>query len=127
MRVFGSLTEEFQRAVRICTGQSLSDHIVATVFTIFDDDGDGQLSYKEFIAIMKDRIHRGFKVRVSQEQYQFKQFCISGRNENDLVHLFFTRHRRFFDGLRRSKIRVYRGYKVRIHRGFKVRVIGALR
>lgn len=33
-----------------------------TVFKIFDDDGDGQLSYKEFIAIMRDRLHRGFKV-----------------------------------------------------------------
>jgi Ca2+-binding EF-hand superfamily protein len=32
------------------------------VFHIFDEDGDGQLSYREFIAIMKDRLHRGFKV-----------------------------------------------------------------
>jgi len=50
------------RAVKICTGTSLSRHLVHTVFQIFDEDGDGQLSYKEFIAIMKDRIHRGFKV-----------------------------------------------------------------
>uniref|UniRef100_A0A6A7G061 Calcium uptake protein 3 n=2 Tax=Hirondellea gigas TaxID=1518452 RepID=A0A6A7G061_9CRUS len=55
--------DEFHRAVRICTGHSLSPHIVDTVYNIFDDDGDGQLSYKEFIAIMKDRIHRGFKRR----------------------------------------------------------------
>lgn len=33
-----------------------------TVFAIFDADGDGHLSYREFIAIMKDRLHRGFKV-----------------------------------------------------------------
>lgn len=35
-----------------------------TVFQIFDEDGDGQLSYREFIAIMKDRLHRGFKVKI---------------------------------------------------------------
>lgn len=48
----------------ICTGTSLSKHLVHTVFAIFDEDGDGQLSYREFIAIMKDRLHRGFKVNV---------------------------------------------------------------
>ena len=31
------------------------------VFQIFDDDGDGLLSYQEFVAMMKDRIHRGLK------------------------------------------------------------------
>lgn len=54
--------DEFQRAVKICTGTVLSTHIIDTVFALFDVDGDGQLSYKEFIAIMKDRLHRGFKV-----------------------------------------------------------------
>ncbi|CAG0893971.1 unnamed protein product [Darwinula stevensoni] len=52
--------DEFQRAVKICTGETLSRHLVNVVFQIFDEDGDGQLSYKEFIAIMKDRLHRGF-------------------------------------------------------------------
>jgi len=55
-------TDEFHRAVKICTGTSLSKHLVHTVFAIFDEDGDGQLSYREFIAIMKDRLNRGFKV-----------------------------------------------------------------
>jgi Ca2+-binding EF-hand superfamily protein len=54
--------DEFHRAVKICTGTSLSKHLVQTVFAIFDEDGDGQLSYREFIAIMKDRLNRGFKV-----------------------------------------------------------------
>lgn len=54
--------DEFHRAVKICTGTSLSEHVVHTVFALFDEDGDGQLSYREFIAIMKDRLHRGFKV-----------------------------------------------------------------
>ncbi|XP_043651776.1 calcium uptake protein 3, mitochondrial isoform X7 [Drosophila teissieri] len=53
--------DEFSRAVKICTGYKLSPHLIDTVFAIFDADGDGLLSYKEFIAIMKDRLHRGFK------------------------------------------------------------------
>ena len=57
-----SFSEEFQRAVKICTGYTLTKHLIDTVFAIFDEDGDGLLSYKEFIAIMKDRLHRGFKV-----------------------------------------------------------------
>ncbi|GFY75674.1 calcium uptake protein 3, mitochondrial [Trichonephila inaurata madagascariensis] len=54
--------EEFHRAVAICTGHSLDANLVNAVFQIFDEDGDGQLSYKEFIAIMRDRLHRGFKL-----------------------------------------------------------------
>lgn len=53
---------EFQRAVKICTGASLSEHVVRIVFLIFDQDGDGRLSDREFIAIMRDRIHRGLQV-----------------------------------------------------------------
>jgi hypothetical protein len=78
------LSDEFSRAVKICTGYALSEHLIDTVFAIFDEDGDGLLSYKEFIAIMKvksgrkprkkllktplllpplqDRLHRGMKV-----------------------------------------------------------------
>nr|CAH7749197.1 unnamed protein product [Callosobruchus chinensis] len=55
--------DEFRRAVKICTGTNLTPHLVHTVFAIFDVDGDGLLSYREFIAIMKDRLHRGFKVQ----------------------------------------------------------------
>jgi len=60
-------SDEFHRAVKICTGTSLSKHLVHIVFAIFDEDGDGQLSYREFIAIMKDRLNRGFKVFVCSE------------------------------------------------------------
>jgi hypothetical protein len=65
--LINTFSDEFQRAVKICTGMMLSTHIIDTVFALFDVDGDGQLSYKEFIAIMKDRLHRGFKVK----QYKF--------------------------------------------------------
>uniref|UniRef100_T1JCH2 EF-hand domain-containing protein n=1 Tax=Strigamia maritima TaxID=126957 RepID=T1JCH2_STRMM len=60
--------EEFHRAVKICMGRDLSNHLVHTVFQIFDEDGDGQLSYKEFIAIMRDRLHRGIKSHLMKNE-----------------------------------------------------------
>lgn len=68
--------DEFHRAVMICTGTSLSRHLVHTVFAIFDEDGDGQLSYREFIAIMKDRLHRGFKTSVKSEGWDAFKHCV---------------------------------------------------
>ncbi|KAK5605816.1 Calcium uptake protein 3, mitochondrial, partial [Crenichthys baileyi] len=50
---------EFARAVYVATGLKLTRHLVNTIFKIFDVDHDEQLSYKEFIGIMKDRLHRG--------------------------------------------------------------------
>lgn len=71
--------DEFNRAVKICTGESLSDHLVRTVFQIFDEDGDGHLSYKEFIAIMRDRLHRGFRPSVMKnEGWEAFKSCIRG-------------------------------------------------
>ncbi|XP_033115630.1 calcium uptake protein 3, mitochondrial-like isoform X5 [Anneissia japonica] len=52
---------EFERAVQVTTGHQLAPHLVDTVFQIFDKDGDGKLSQKEFIGVMKNRIHRGFR------------------------------------------------------------------
>ncbi|XP_035724446.1 calcium uptake protein 3, mitochondrial-like isoform X1 [Vespa mandarinia] len=68
--------DEFQRAVKICTGSVLSSHIIDTVFALFDEDGDGQLSYKEFIAIMKDRLKRGFKSQQRNEGREAFKYCV---------------------------------------------------
>ncbi|XP_074530186.1 calcium uptake protein 3, mitochondrial isoform X2 [Halichoeres trimaculatus] len=51
--------EEFTRAVYVATGITLTQHLVNTVFKIFDEDHDDKLSHKEFIGVMKDRLHRG--------------------------------------------------------------------
>uniref|UniRef100_A0A034VRK8 EF-hand domain-containing family member A2 n=1 Tax=Bactrocera dorsalis TaxID=27457 RepID=A0A034VRK8_BACDO len=67
---------EFSRAVKICTGFSLSKHLIDTVFAIFDDNGDGMLSYREFIAIMKDRVHRGFKSNAKSEGWDAFRHCV---------------------------------------------------
>ncbi|XP_038555760.1 calcium uptake protein 3, mitochondrial isoform X4 [Micropterus salmoides] len=51
--------DEFTRAVYVATGIKLTRHLVNTVFKIFDEDHDDKLSHKEFIGVMKDRLHRG--------------------------------------------------------------------
>lgn len=58
-----SPSEEFTRAVYVATGIKLTHHLVNTVFKIFDEDRDNKLSHKEFIGVMKERLHRGDGVR----------------------------------------------------------------
>ncbi|XDV20566.1 hypothetical protein PO909_025877 [Leuciscus waleckii] len=54
---------QFKRAVKIATGHDLSENVLDTVFKIFDLDGDNCLSDKEFLAVMKDRVLRGLRVK----------------------------------------------------------------
>ncbi|XP_043386616.1 calcium uptake protein 2, mitochondrial isoform X2 [Chelonia mydas] len=57
---------EFKRAVKVATGQELSDNVLDTVFKIFDLDGDNCLSHGEFVGVLKNRMYRG--LRVPQQQ-----------------------------------------------------------
>ena len=41
---------------------NLSDHLVEVVFNLFDENGDGKLSHKEFITVMKRRWLRGLQM-----------------------------------------------------------------
>ena len=50
----------FRRAVTVVTGEEINPYVVDVVFALFDADGNGTLSPQEFIAIMKDRLKRGF-------------------------------------------------------------------
>ncbi|XP_072857417.2 calcium uptake protein 3, mitochondrial isoform X2 [Pogona vitticeps] len=68
--------DEFKRAVYVATGLKLSAHLVNTVFKIFDVDKDDQLSYKEFIGIMKDRLHRGFRGYKRLQKYTTFKSCV---------------------------------------------------
>lgn len=38
---------------------NLSDHLVQVVFTLFDENNDGELSNKEFVSVIKRRMMRG--------------------------------------------------------------------
>ena len=42
-------------------GVDLSEHVVDVVFVLFDENGDGKLSNKEFVAAMKQRAMRGLE------------------------------------------------------------------
>ncbi|XP_028932512.1 calcium uptake protein 3, mitochondrial [Ornithorhynchus anatinus] len=68
--------DEFKRAVYVATGLKLSHHLVNTIFKIFDVDKDDQLSYKEFIGIMKDRLHRGFRGYKTVQRYTTFKACL---------------------------------------------------
>ncbi|KAG7200317.1 hypothetical protein KM043_017780 [Ampulex compressa] len=39
----------------------LNDHVIQVVYTIFDENMDGQLSNREFVAVMKNRVLRGLE------------------------------------------------------------------
>jgi len=39
----------------------LTDNLVDVVITLFDENGDGELSHKEFVALMKKRMQRGLE------------------------------------------------------------------
>ncbi|GMT19740.1 hypothetical protein PFISCL1PPCAC_11037 [Pristionchus fissidentatus] len=54
---------EFARAVQCTCGEKLDDTVVDLIFAVFDANDDGKLSYREFLAVMNDRLHRGLKTR----------------------------------------------------------------
>ncbi|XP_035386129.1 calcium uptake protein 3, mitochondrial isoform X2 [Electrophorus electricus] len=68
--------DEFARAVYVATGLKLTRHLVNTIFKIFDVDHDDQLSYKEFIGIMKDRLHRGVRGYKTVERFTSYKSCL---------------------------------------------------
>ncbi|KJE90364.1 Cbara1 protein [Capsaspora owczarzaki ATCC 30864] len=51
--------DDFKRAAKAVANVDLDNHIVDTVFNLFDKDGDGKLSNREFVAVMKKRASRG--------------------------------------------------------------------
>ncbi|XP_060904856.1 calcium uptake protein 3, mitochondrial isoform X1 [Labrus mixtus] len=68
--------EEFTRAVYVATGIKLTHHLVNTVFKIFDEDHDDKLSHKEFIGVMKDRLHRGGGGARVEEKFTSFRTCM---------------------------------------------------
>eukprot|EP00063_Salmo_salar_P090346 XP_014065181.1 PREDICTED: calcium uptake protein 3, mitochondrial [Salmo salar] len=68
--------DEFGRAVYVATGLKLTRHLVHTIFKIFDVDHDDQLSHKEFIGIMKDRLHRGGRGYKTAERFTSFKSCM---------------------------------------------------
>ncbi|XP_027716006.1 calcium uptake protein 1, mitochondrial isoform X2 [Vombatus ursinus] len=50
-----------QQVAKTVAKVELSDHVCDVVFALFDCDGNGELSNKEFVAIMKQRLMRGLE------------------------------------------------------------------
>ncbi|XP_075899592.1 calcium uptake protein 3, mitochondrial isoform X2 [Nelusetta ayraudi] len=68
--------DEFTRAVYVATGIKLTHHLVHTVFKIFDEDRDNKLSHKEFIGVMKERLHRGDGGIRTEEKFTSFKSCL---------------------------------------------------
>ena len=49
------------QVAKTVASQELSDNVIDIVYAAFDEDGNGTLSDKEFIAIMKRRLMRGLE------------------------------------------------------------------
>ncbi|KAL3118598.1 hypothetical protein niasHT_005813 [Heterodera trifolii] len=52
---------EFIRAVKCSTGFLLDSALVRVIYKILDANAVDKLSYREFIAVMSDRLSRGLK------------------------------------------------------------------
>lgn len=74
--------KEFSRAVHTVTGVALSEHLVDTIFAMFDENQDGLLSYNEFFLVMKDRLHRGFRRTLPQQGWPAFKRCIRQKMVN---------------------------------------------
>ncbi|XP_075233686.1 calcium uptake protein 1 homolog, mitochondrial-like isoform X2 [Lycorma delicatula] len=65
----------------------LSDHVINVVFTIFDENLDGQLSNREFVAVMKNRLLRGLEKPKDTGFVKFIQSVIKCAKESRPVIL----------------------------------------
>ena len=50
-----------QHVAHTVSGAYLSEHLIEVVFVLFDENGDGKLSNKEFVSVMKQRAMRGLE------------------------------------------------------------------
>ncbi|XP_019855519.1 PREDICTED: calcium uptake protein 1 homolog, mitochondrial-like [Amphimedon queenslandica] len=48
---------ELNEACKAVTGPSVSSHLVDVLFTIFDENNDGELIRKEFVHVLKSKTH----------------------------------------------------------------------
>ncbi|KAK3596375.1 hypothetical protein CHS0354_036925 [Potamilus streckersoni] len=53
--------ETFKHVGKTVAHVDLTDHVIDVVFTLFDENNDGQLSNKEFVWVMKQRVMRGLE------------------------------------------------------------------
>jgi Ca2+-binding EF-hand superfamily protein len=86
---------EFKRAVKVATGQDLSNNILDTVFKIFDLDGDECLSHGEFLGVLKNRMHRGLWVPQQQNIQEYWK-CVKKESIKGVKEVWKQAGRSFF-------------------------------
>nr|XP_018900961.1 PREDICTED: calcium uptake protein 1 homolog, mitochondrial isoform X2 [Bemisia tabaci] len=67
----------------------LSDHVINVVFTIFDENLDGQLSNREFVAVMKNRLMRGLEKPKDTGFVKFIQSAVKCAKETKPLNMVF--------------------------------------
>lgn len=73
---------DFHEIFKMLPGHNLSWHLIETVFNVFDVDGTGHINYRDFITVLDDRLHRGFKVNKTKWE-KFKICVRRSRQRNN--------------------------------------------
>ncbi|KAM3181851.1 hypothetical protein ACTXT7_013549 [Hymenolepis weldensis] len=58
---------EFKRAIQVCTNLDIGEHVLQTLFCMFDADGDGHMSPKEFMVLFRNRRPRGIHKNINSK------------------------------------------------------------
>uniref|UniRef100_A0A1Q3FM59 Putative calcium uptake protein 1 log mitochondrial n=1 Tax=Culex tarsalis TaxID=7177 RepID=A0A1Q3FM59_CULTA len=74
----------------------LTDHVIDVVFTIFDENMDGQLSNREFVAVMKNRLMRGLEKPKDTGFVKLMHSILKCAKDTKPVLLDLHSHRRYY-------------------------------
>ncbi|EAT37944.1 AAEL010116-PA [Aedes aegypti] len=74
----------------------LTDHVIDVVFTIFDENMDGQLSNREFVAVMKNRLLRGLEKPKDTGFVKLMHSILKCAKDTKPVLLDFHRPRKYY-------------------------------
>ncbi|CAG5100391.1 Similar to MICU1: Calcium uptake protein 1 homolog [Cotesia congregata] len=74
-RIAGASIDQatLKHVMRTIAHLELSDHFIQVVYTIFDENLDGQLNNREFVAVIKNRVWRGLDKRKDTRFVDFMQ------------------------------------------------------
>ncbi|VDL19109.1 unnamed protein product [Hymenolepis diminuta] len=75
---------EFKRAIQVCTNLDIGEHVLQTLFCMFDADGDGHMSPKEFMVLFRNRRPRGIHKNIDNKHGIWRDYkkCL-GRTIRD--------------------------------------------
>ncbi|KAM7538090.1 hypothetical protein Aperf_G00000078733 [Anoplocephala perfoliata] len=59
---------EFKRAIQVCANLDIGEHVLQTLFFMFDVDGDGRMSPQEFMVLFRNRRPRGIHKNLDSNQ-----------------------------------------------------------